>query len=207
MTLDDRLRQVLEEEAAGIEPDVGRHLALVRGRARERGSSARRLTAAVAVTAVALLAWGVAMDPVGVLDPLREPHSVSAPGASTKPLDGEASLVGMYRATLDERDGAMDPSIVGDWELTLGPASRLAVLPPDAFVVTHGAPSGPDVYAIDADLLYTNLFGRQLGHDCASAGTYRWHVESERLTLVTVDDKCRHRTAVLASHGWARLDE
>jgi hypothetical protein len=198
----------LAEEAAGIEPDVERHLARVRGRARERNVSARRLTAAVvAVTAIVLFAWGAAIGPVGILDSLREPHSVSAPRASTKPLDGEASLVGTYRATLDERDGAVDPSIVGDWELTLGPASRLVVVPTDGFVAAHGAPSGADVYAIDGDLLYTNLFGRQLGHDCASAGTYRWHVESGRLTLVTVDDMCRHRVAVLASREWARLDD
>ena len=76
MPLDDRLRQGLNEEAAGIEPDVGRHLALVRGRARGRGMPARRLAVAVvAVTAVVLLAWGTSIDPAGVLDGLRE-HAV-----------------------------------------------------------------------------------------------------------------------------------
>jgi hypothetical protein len=109
--------------------------------------------------------------------------------------------------TLDEGDGAVDRSIVGHWELTLDSASHLAVVPPAAFVAAHGALSGADVYAIDGDLLYTNLFARQLGHECASAGTYRWHVEAERLTFVKVDDICRHRLAVLTSREWARLDE
>jgi hypothetical protein len=208
MPLDDRLRQVLDEEAAGIEPDVERQLALVRGRARQRGMPARRLVLAVAaMTAVVLFAWGAAIDPMGVLDPVREPSSVSAPGASTTPLVGEAPLVGTYRATLAETDGTVDRSIVGDWELTFHPASHLAVVPPDTFVAAHQPSSGADVYAIDGDLLYTNLFARQLGPDCASAGTYRWHVETERLTLEKVDDMCRQRVAVLTGREWARLGE
>jgi hypothetical protein len=95
MPLDDRLRQALDDEAAGIEPDVGRHLAVVRGRARERGMPARRLAVAVAAaTAVVLLAWGATIDPEGILDSLLEPQSVSAPGASTRSLDDDASIAG-----------------------------------------------------------------------------------------------------------------
>jgi hypothetical protein len=208
MPLDDRLRQVLDDEAAGIEPDVDLQLALVRGRVRQRGMPARRLIVAVAaMTAVVLFAWGAAIDPMGVLDPVREPPSVSAPGASATPLVGEAPLVGTYRATLDEADDTVDHSIVGDWELTFEQTSRLQFVAPEAFVAAQATSPRADVYAIDGELLYTNLFARQLGQDCASAGTYRWQVEAERLTLAKVDDMCRQRVAVLTSHGWARLDE
>ena len=81
------------------------------------------------------------------------------------------------------------------------------VVPPDAFVAAHGAPSGADVYAIEGDLLYTNLFARQLGPDCAGSGTYRWRIEASRLSFEKVDDLCPQRVAVLTGHGWARLDE
>jgi hypothetical protein len=199
--MDDRLRSGLHEVVADFEPDVERHLSIVTRRSRRRS---RPLPAAV----LALVGATSALALVLVYGPgeLAEPAASVTPASSQSPVDPADALVGTYRVHLDDRMQVPDPSLVGDWELAFDTDSRVALTGPPSFVSSAEAPLGGYAYAIRGDSMSTNLLTRQLGHECAGPGSYRWLEEDGRLTFETIDDMCPQRVTILTTRDWTRVD-
>jgi hypothetical protein len=207
MPLDDRLRDALHSSASSVEPDVEHHLERVRGRSGRRGTAP---VATLALAAVAVIAVIVGVRE-GVLDSvaaLLAPARTSGPGASSGPAADSDVLVGTFRVTLDGRDPTIASNeMVGTWELTLRADSGVSISAPDTFGARLGRSLTGAVYALRDDRLYTNLFARQLGHDCAGSGAYRWELVDDRLILEVSDDLCLPRVALLTSNAWSRIPD
>jgi hypothetical protein len=196
MSLDDRLREQLRREAAAIDPDVGRGLMLVEGRARRRGSvglgSLLAATAIIVVVVIGQRVWSTAQD--------------GGPGASvlmTAPPSaalGYERIAGTYLAVLDvDAGGAELADVAGEWTMVLQPNGTMLVTPPPTFDEGGSTQSGV-AFSIEGDDLRTNLFQQR----CDSVGAYGWVLAGDRLTMTAVDDDCELRRAVLAARTWVR---
>ncbi len=195
MSLDRRLRDALEREAAKIDPDVGRSMIAVEARARRRATAGLG-SLLVAAAAVVLLSMG--------LQALRSTSPYAGPGASVSPTvllspsPRTADIAGMYRATLEASDGGAEfADVAGEWTMELMPDGVLLMAPPATFREGSTAQSGV-AYSIEEGRFRSNLF-QQL---CNSVGVYGWVLEGEVLTLTPVDDNCALRRVVLASTPW-----
>jgi hypothetical protein len=209
MPLDDRLRHGLHAEAAGIEPDVERHLERVRGRSRHMTAPVGRLAVAgiVAIAVVAVVRIS-SVDPVSVVMSMFEPAPTIAPVVSDDPVDPSDPLAGTYRLHLDDTDAVVAESgMAGDWEVTLAANSAITLTAPDGYSAALEESVTGYVYAIRDDRLYTNLFARHLAQGCAGSGTYRWHFTDGRLALEGIEDMCLARLALLASQPWTPVTE
>jgi hypothetical protein len=198
--MDDRLRTALRDDVADLEPDVEQHLAEVRHRSRVRSSSLPAMATTLVVLTSAL-AFVLVVAP-GLT---AEPSSTPAPVASTAPVDPGDALVGTYRMRLADPQVA-DPSLVGDWVLVFDAESRVTLTAPTTFRVGSDAPSAGYAYSAREASLVTNLLGRQLGHDCAGPGFYRWVDTLDGLAFETIADTCAERRTILTSQDWKRLD-
>ena len=185
MSLDRRLREELQREAARIDPDIGRGMGAVEARAR------RRTTVGLGSLLVAATAAVLVIVAVQALQ-LAPPDTPAA----TAPPSGD--LVGTYRATLQPSDGGAElGDVAGRWTMELTPDGVMLVAPPATFREGASVQSGVS-YSIDGERFRTNLF-QQL---CNSIGDYGWVLDGGTLTLTPVEDDCALRRAVLASTPW-----
>ena len=150
MSLDRRLRDELEREAAKIDPDVGRSMIVVEARARGR-TTAGLGSLLMAAAAVVLLAVG--------LQALRSTSPDAGPGASVSPTvllspsPRTADIAGTYRATLEASDGGAElADVAGEWTMDLRPDGVLLMAPPATFREGSTAQSGV-AYSIDEGAL------------------------------------------------------
>ena len=195
MSLDRRLRDALEREAAKIDPDVGRSMIAVEARARGR-TTAGLGPLLMAAAAVVLLAVG--------LQALRSTSPDTGPGASVSPTvllspsPRTADIAGMYRATLEASDGSAElADVAGEWTMELMADGVLVMTPPATFREGSTAQSGV-AYSIDEGRFRSNLF-QQL---CNSVGEYGWVLGAGTLTFTPIEDDCALRRTVLASTSW-----
>ena len=187
MSLDRRLREELQREAARIEPDIGRGMGAVEARARRRATVGIGSLLVAATAAVLVI---VAVQALQLAPPDTQP-------AATAPPSGD--LVGTYRATLQPSDGGAElGDVAGGWTMELTPDGVMLVAPPATFREGASVQSGVS-YSIDGERFRTNLF-QQL---CNSIGDYGWVLDGGTLTLTPVEDDCALRRAVLASTPWA----
>jgi hypothetical protein len=194
MSLDRRLRDELEREAARIEPDVGRGLVVVEARAR-RGATAGLGSLLVAAAAVVLLVVGV--QTLRSTSPDTEPGG-SVPPTFLSPSPRTTDIAGTYRATLELSDGGAEfADVAGEWTMELRADGVMLMAPPAAFREGSTPQSGA-AYSIDDGRFRSNLF-QQL---CNSIGVYAWILDGGVLTLTSVDDSCALRRLVLASTPW-----
>jgi hypothetical protein len=193
MSLDRRLRDELQREAARIEPDAGRGLVVVEARARRRATAG--LGSLLAAAAVVLLVVGV--QALQSASPDTEPGG-SVPPTLLSPSPGTADIAGTYRATLEASDGGAEfADVAGEWTMELRPDGVMLMAPPAAFREGSTPQSGA-AYSIDGERFRSNLF-QQL---CNSIGVYAWNLDGGVLTLTSVDDSCALRRVVLASTPW-----
>src|SRR6478672_11414656 len=116
MSLDRRIRDQLRREAAGIEPDVERHLGAVEARARRRGgigASTILLAAAIVVAAIILRLpdsrFGA--GPASSNLPTQVASASASPAPATYP-----EIAGTYVATLSDADTAVKrDGVSGTW--------------------------------------------------------------------------------------------
>jgi hypothetical protein len=195
MSLDRRLRDELQREAARIDPDVGRGLLAVEARARRRASGGLG-SLLVAAAAVVLVAVGV--QALRSTSPDTRPGGSVLPTALLSPSPRTADIAGTYRATLEASDGGAEfADVAGEWTMELRPDGVMLVAPPATFREGSTPQSGV-AYSIDGEHFRSNLF-QQL---CNSIGVYGWVLDGEVLTLTSVDDSCALRRVVLASTSW-----
>ncbi len=200
MPLDDRLRDAIERDAATFQPDVEEHLRRVRARSKSPQRMLRAPLAAAAVLILAVLALRVMdVDPraIGPFIGLQPPVSSPSP---------RAGIEGTFRARLDAEPSVGGPrSLVGEWVLTLGTDSTVALVPPATFDSEVRRFEG--VFAVIGDEIVTTLFVADLSQACAADGAYRWSLTGDRLLLDKIDDMCPERIAVLSGAPWIRVAE
>jgi hypothetical protein len=202
--MDDRLRSGLREDVSGIEPDVEQHLAAVKRSVAPRSLPTSGLVVvAVAFAAIAFIGTG-AFRPVAELVGLLEPQPAVVPEAPTDADEPAAALDGVYSAGADGTEEW--PTLAGDWTLSLGADSSLALRAPAAFIESTDAQTSGYVYGLRGDLLFTNLFTRGPARGCAGPGTYRWALTGDRLSFELVEDTCILRTLLLTGQPWRRID-
>ena len=197
MSLDRRLRDELQREAARIDPDVRRSMIVVEARARRRATAGLGSLLAAAA-AVVLLAVGV--QALRSTSPNARPGGSVPPTVLLSPSPRTADIAGTYRATMEASDGGAElADVAGEWTMDLMPDGVMLMAPPATFREGSTAQSGV-AYSIDGERFRSNLF-QQL---CNSIGEYGWVLDGGRLTLTPADDDCALRRAVLASTPWTR---
>jgi hypothetical protein len=200
MSLDRRLRDQFDQEAARIEPQAARHLTTIEARARRRHSQVNVATvtlAAVAIAIIVLLRVGASLEKGPAVG--ASPHpAATATAADSASYD---AVVGMYTVTLPASDPAVQSAgVPGSWTMVLHPSGVLDLEPPSGFHLGATSPSGVS-YSLAGDRFRTNLFFNEV---CNSIGTYTWHLDAGSLVLVVVDDTCLERRTLLGTGPWTR---
>jgi hypothetical protein len=196
MSLDRRLRVGLAELATAVDPDVPGSLAevLARGRARRRAARTQR----IALAGAACLAIGAVS--ATVLFHLGRDGDSSVT-ASVPPDPNYVAVAGTYVGTVEAPTATPWPAegVVGDWSLRLEVAGRLELVPPPGFA----GQTAPARFSVDGSRLRTNV---SPGGLCAgTSGLYNYGISGGRLRLVTINDPCEMRAALLGTRQWGRV--
>jgi hypothetical protein len=196
VSIDRRLREDLERDAARVSVDVERNLGAVEGRARHRPAS--NLLPALAAAAIIAVAIAVRLPSApSTGSPTAAPSIHPTALATTDP--GYAAIAGTYRVALDAVvDGA---DVRGTWTMELVQDGELVVSPPPTFAGPSQVPTGVS-FSLAGDRFRTDLFYNDY---CRSVGTYTWSGGDGALQLVPVQDDCAIRRAVLGTTAWTEL--
>jgi hypothetical protein len=192
MSVDDRLRDALREQADAFVPQV--ELALDRVRARGRLQRWRAGSVAVAASAVLVAAVAgvlVALDSAPQPDaPPVGPATTSASGDATPPPQGR--LRGTMAADVDQ-----PAALAGRWTLQLNGNGTIDVSTPKDF---RGEASSP-FFTADTSSFRTTLFD---GGTCRGTGTgiYSWLRVADRIEFQPVSDTCVARARFFADSTW-----
>jgi hypothetical protein len=188
MSVDDRLRSALAENAASYDPEVERRLGAVRFQQRRRRKVqwGTALTLAAASVAVVIMLLGGAGDSPQPVQPVQTPSASATPQ--------RALLTGEYAGRV-EGTGAL----AGRWVLRLDPVGTLGVTPPSTY---DGVLSGVLFQATDE--FSTNLFQEDT---CSGEGLgrYAWQRSGRTLTFTVRDDACAPRVRLLAGVRWHQV--
>ena len=191
MSIDRRLRDELERDAARVSVDVERNLGAVEARSRHRGPALAPLLAGAAlIVAILVIRFGPT-DTVG--GPSPQPSAA----ASANPYE---PIAGIYRATLESSG---ESAIDGSWTMELRANGTIVLAPPPSFSYGSVAPSGIS-YAIDGDRLRTDMFYNDF---CSAVGVYTWALRGESLTLTPATEPCALRRALLGTSPWTKLQQ
>lgn len=190
MSVDDRLRSALGDQAETLSPEVERGLADVRRRGRRaRPRPAVLVPAAAAAAAAAVVGTVTWVSPPGTGD-LPGPGRSGSPTVLTEPE--MPSLRGSLFAEVDE-----PAALRGRWELRLEGNGTLVVTPPPAYprVVSDA------LFSSDESTFRTTLLG--LGA-CRGEGTgiYEWAETSARVEFSVISDRCPERIDLLQGAVW-----
>jgi hypothetical protein len=192
MSVDERLRSALRDQADAFGPQVEDALDRVRARGRfERWRGAAVAVAASAAAVAAIAGAVVALDGPRQEDapPVEQP-TASASGTAT---DGpQAPLRGTITADVDQ-PGAL----AGPWTLQLNGNGSIDASPPPEF---GGEVSGP-VFTADGNSFRTSLFGDDL---CAGdgSGIYSWLRVGDRIEFTALSDTCADRARFFTDSTW-----
>jgi hypothetical protein len=193
MSVDDRLRSALRDQADGFVPQVEESLDRVRARGRrERWRTSAVVVAAPVAAAAAVAAAVLAVDVPRQQDPLpvdRPTASVTDSATDAPPAPLRGTIIGAV-----ERPDAL----AGRWSLELNGNGSLDVSPPAGF----GGDLSGSAFTADGTSFRTSLFGRDL---CAEDGTgiYSWLRVGDRIEFQTVSDTCAARARFLTQTAWA----
>jgi hypothetical protein len=198
MPLEPRLRDGLQRAAEQVHPDVEGSLESVRRRA-DRSSSA---VGGLAVAAALVVALVFVVQGLGSPGPQGPGTSASPAASGAAPPPGLPLQGTSWEVTLSDADPeAAALGMAGTWRLLLGADATVELTPPAGFRAPSGQPPTRYIHAVDEGSLTTNLFGRDFGASCAGAGTYRWRIDGDQLTL-SGEDTCPARVALLTSATW-----
>lgn len=194
MSVDERLRAALTEQADTVAPEVDVALDLVR----DRGHAIRRRGAALGLVAAAAAAAVVA-GLVGWTDLGRSPRDLPA-GVPSSSAPAVAPTRGANPTALrGGLDGVVTTpaELAGRWTIRLNGNATLDVLAPEGY---DGVVTGA-LYTADRSTFRTTVFGADL---CAGEGTgiYRWLAVGERVEFEEVSDPCATRAAFFEDSVW-----
>jgi hypothetical protein len=200
MSLERRLKDQFEEEAARIEPPVAQNLMTIEHRAARRRDPISPLVLLLGALIIGILIVVRAVGPT----PNPAPGfgvQPTVPGPSSGPSTYDA-IAGWYSLTLDDSVPAVkNEGVGGQWRMELRPSGELAVSPPIGFRLGGAPPSGV-AFSLSGDRFRTNLF---FNETCGSIGVYSWELNGDTLTLTHLDDSCSVRATLLASRPWTRV--
>lgn len=192
MSVDERLRSAMADQARSFEPSVDSALSDVRARGR-RTSWRRGLpliaAAAVAAAVAGTLTW---LEP-GRLEVVGDPPPATTMSPSVQP---SAPLRGALSAEVTVT------GLVGAWRLQLNGNGTIDVEPPESHL---GVVSGA-AFTSDGDTFRTTLLG---GDECAGMGTgiYGWLAVGDTVEFTVVSDPCRIREAFFTEPDWSMSTE
>lgn len=192
MSVEERLRGALRDQAASFTPPV--ETALDRLHARRRTERWRSAAVAVAASAavVAVVAGALATARGGIMGGDAPP--ADRPTAST--TGAEPSAIAPLRGSIV---GDVDqPAMLGGrWTLDLNGNGTIDVSPPARF---DGRVSGP-MFTADGGFFRTSLFQDDL---CARDGTgiYTWVRVGEQIDFEVLSDRCAGRARFFADSTW-----
>jgi hypothetical protein len=180
MSVEDRLRRALRDQAESWDPLVEASLLRVR-----RRWVRRRVGVAVLATAAAVAVI------VGILG-LRPQEGLAGVPADPAGSSPSQVAVGRYVSTV-----ASPTPLAGDWVLNLRPDGRIDVTAPPGYA---GVLSGV-LFSSTATTFRTTLFQEDV---CAGAevGSYTYTRTSTGITFVAVDDACASRKTFLSTNTW-----
>jgi hypothetical protein len=212
MSLDQRLREELRQEAAAIEPDIEHHLGAVEAGARRQngiGTSWMFVAAAMVVVAIILrFPNGQNNGPAG-----PQPSVAPSLGVSASPSAPASypQIAGTYTATLDPTDATLvTDGVAGTWTIRLEPTGALLVSIPSEFLADSSSMSGT-IFSLTGDRFRTNLFytdpievwANKWGQaHCDTVGNYVWNLTGGRLSFTSIDDTCPMRKTLLTTTPW-----
>lgn len=194
MSVDDRLRSALREQANSFLPPVETALDRVHARGRiERWRGAAVAMMASAGAAVAIFGALAMLDGPGEDDappPLEQPTgspSGTATDTPQPPLRG--SITG---------DVKQPAELAGRWTIRLNGNGTMDVTPPAGFA---GVVSGA-LFTADSTSFRTTLFQADL---CSGDGTgiYDWLRVGERIEFQVVSDTCDGRSRFFEDSAWS----
>lgn len=191
MSVDERLRSALREQAESFLPPVESALDTVRARGGRRRSATVALGAAAAAAVALGGAWAVSELPVGDVPPAAQ--TPTAPATTTGPAPQEASPL-RGRITADVAEPA---ALAGTWTLTLNGNGTMDVEPPAGY---EGDVSTA-LFTASSTSLRTSLFQESLCRDDGT-GFYSWLRVGERIELHEVSDTCADRSTFFGSATW-----
>lgn len=187
MSVDDRIRSALREQADVFDPSPEIALLSVRnsGRRARWGAASVAAAAAAVVVVAGVAGWNRLQPPAGT-GPADQPTSASDPATTSPPLRG-----------LVRGDVTKPPDLAGHWALRLNGNGSLDVEPPAAFA---GELAGA-LFTADGDTFRTTLFQRDR---CLGEGTgiYTWLAVGDRIAFEVVSDPCRARARFFEESDW-----
>jgi hypothetical protein len=191
MSVDDRLRSALRDQADGFLPPVESALDRVHARGRRRQSATLTLAASAAGAVIVGGAWAVST--VVAEDPLSPAETPTAPASPTVGTEnGARPLRGQISADVGRPTG-----LAGTWTLTLNGNGTMDVEPPDRH---EGDVSGA-LFTADSTSFRTRLFqhGRCRGD---GTGLYTWLRVGPRIEFQEVSDTCTDRRTFFEAATW-----
>jgi hypothetical protein len=192
MSVDDRLRNALRDQADSFVPPVETAL----DRVRARGERWRNATVTLAASAAAAIAIGGvwAVSELNGQDALQPARTPTAPASPTSAAEGDASPL---RGTITA-DVAQPPALTGTWTLTLNGNGTMDVEPP----ADHQGDVSGALFTADTTSFRTRLFE---GDRCRGDGTgfYTWLRVGRRIEFQAVSDTCADRTTFFENATWA----
>ncbi len=190
MSVDERLRSALRDQAHSFVPSVETALEDVRSQGRRprwrSATVAVASTAAVAAAVVGAVAW------LGHTGPQGAPPAGGPTSATLATDPTSATLEGRITA-----DVAAPQDLAGTWTLPLNGNGSIDVEPPAGY---SGSVSGA-LFAAYGSTFRTTLFQTDV---CAGdgTGTYRWLETGDRVEFHVTSDPCAARVRFFEDSAW-----
>ena len=196
MSIEQRLRDGLAENARSIDPFVERELGAVLARKRRRthlrwAGYGGMAAAAAVVTVVALALIGQRQ----ATTPPATPDTTTT--TSTTTTNG---LAGRYVVDVAASKQAEHLNLVGRWVIVLEDDGALELVPPVGYT---GIVSGLS-YRIEGDRIRTNAFIDSPGcqRTADQSGLYEWHQSGGVVDFVVAHDDCAARRLIFSGQTW-----
>lgn len=190
MSVEDRLRSALRDQADDFLPPVESALDSVHARGRRRQRASITLAAAAAGAVVMGGAWTVST--LLAEDRPSPAGTPTAPASPTGGTDGAVPLRGQIRADVGRPTG-----LAGNWTLTLNGNGTIDVEPP----VRHEGHVSGALFTADTTSFRTRLFEDDR---CRGDGTglYTWLRVGPRIEFQELSDTCADRRAFFETATW-----
>lgn len=195
MSLDDRVRRALGDEAESVEPRRPRleHV--------ERGARKRRVQRGfvAAIGTAGLVAGAIVMvSNIDVTDRDR-PEPVASPTASPSPTPEYAVLpqraLGRYSLTLEPGGRVSRLTAAGKWNLTLSADGSYEAVGPEDFFYAPLA----GIYKVEGNEITLGPSSH-----CDAESIYEWSLTGSDLVFVPIREECPHRRVVLSTKAWLK---
>jgi hypothetical protein len=194
MPVERRLREGMQRNADGLNPDVDRLLAEVVRKTRRRVMLRR---AAIVVTAATALFLALAVGP-RALDALRSAREQVPATRPPHTTSGVQALTGSFTRRLTASSPAVRANqMAGEWTIDLHADGTMTVTAPPAF---NGVLSVVQ-FQVTGNRFRTSMFIQDVCTNLA-LGTYRWSRSGDTLTFTVIDDACEARVTLFASERW-----